>query len=96
LLCERLRATLDLDTPGEDGIPRRVHLEQARVPYEEPPLPAAGEHIWGWFLDLQQADFLTYSELAAWMRIEGIQPLPEEIAALRALFRTRREANNGG
>lgn len=94
-LCDKLTATLELDTPGEDGITPRVHYEQARRSYEEPVVPAAGEHIWGWFVDLHQVEVLTYGELLAWKQITGAEPSVEEVEALRALFRTRQEFQNG-
>jgi hypothetical protein len=62
---------------------------------EGPPLPADGEHVWHWFLDLSAArgsngfgpNPISYPDLAAWVAMTGIIVTPSEVAALLALDR---------
>ncbi len=60
-----------------------------------PPIPADGEHVWLWFLDLNAArgsngfgpNPISYPDLAAWVAMTGIIVMPSEVAALMALDR---------
>ena len=61
--------------------------------FEEPEVPAAGEHLWFWFWDLDAgrgygmggAEPLTYTELQAWAGMLRTRPEPWEIEALRRM-----------
>lgn len=82
----------------ENGKPLRDHLRQvertrqARVDELHPKEPHPNVlYLWGWFLDLHSSrgeGGLTYSEIAAWAALTGIEPSPWEISILRRLDRT--------
>ena len=63
-----------------------------------PPMPAAGEHLWEWFLELNAARgaggmamaAITYPDIAAWSALRGIRPAPWEVEILTALDRALR------
>jgi len=88
-----------------DGTSLRDHLEALerrtgrRHPLRDGPTPpAAGAHLWRWFLELRAADAapLTFSEIRAWAALTGRRPRPWEVAALRALDAACRAAWGGG
>lgn len=64
-------------------------------PFEE--LPAAAEHVWLWFLELDAArsgsgfgaNPITFTELRAWIELSAVAVKPWELRSLRALDRER-------
>lgn len=61
---------------------------------DEPEIPAAVEHIWGWFLQLSATRGggfgpapLAYSEIEAWTRMTGDDPTPWELERIMELDR---------
>ncbi|WP_435406470.1 phage tail assembly chaperone [Pseudomonas juntendi] len=58
-----------------------------------PELPAAVDHVWGWYLELHAArggsgfgpSPIGFTEMAAWAALTGNHPSPWEVETLRAL-----------
>lgn len=49
-------------------------------------MPEEVAHVWRWFLELHRCrgeGALTHTEILAWAQLEGIQPTPVELAAIR-------------
>lgn len=76
----------------------REHLEAVeratgeRPPeLDPPPVPAAFAHVWRWFASLSAGRRpgglgpapLGWDEIAAWSRLVGVTPTPNDIAVLR-------------
>jgi hypothetical protein len=62
-------------------------------------LPAAGTHVWEWFLELDAArtsnghaaNPVTFMEIQAWASMVGADPKPWEVRALRCMDMKRLE-----
>lgn len=78
----------------------RAHLEAvARMTGTRPPeldgpaLPECLAHVWAWFVELAAARQgngfsalpLSWSDMAAWQRLTGADPSPDEVRLLRRL-----------
>lgn len=69
---------------------------------EQPEVPECGEHVLRWFFDLsgrRQPSMggvspLTFSDIAAWRDLRGIEVLPEEVQMILALDVAYRKAVN--
>ncbi|MBW7852217.1 MAG: hypothetical protein H3C38_17115 [Rhodospirillales bacterium] len=93
------RHRLRLAERQPDGTTLRDHLEalEERTGRRHPLLdgpapPAAGRHVWGWFLDLGGGPRpLSHAEIAAWAALTGNRPRDWEVRALRALDAACRE-----
>lgn len=96
---EYLLNQLDLRVPDEHGNTKIEGLEMASrklgredILELELPLPACGEHIWDWYLQLQStSETVTYQEIEAWSRLTNAQARPEEVLILMDMFGSRRE-----
>ncbi len=89
--------------PQKDGHAKREHLQaaakrgakEAAAALEGPELPAAGAHVWEWFLELHAArgagEFgispIGYADIDAWARLTGRLPRFWEVAWLREIDR---------
>jgi hypothetical protein len=55
-------------------------------------VPPAGEHVWEWFWELDKGrsagmelNRLSWSDLAEWQRVTGVNPKPWELRAIQAM-----------
>jgi len=61
--------------------------------YEEPEIPAAGEHLWRWFWELDSGrggsgfgpNPIGWTEMKAWAELNGESLTPWEAQALKAI-----------
>jgi hypothetical protein len=63
-----------------------------------PAIPAAGELVWEWFMDLDagrqsgmQANPISWSEIKAWQELTGHSPSGWQLSAIRAMDNARLE-----
>ncbi len=69
---------------------------------EDEELPAAGEHLWAWFWTLDGGRGyglagplpLTYSDIAAWASLHGIEIQPSEVEIIKAMDAARIRATH--
>jgi len=96
-----LRAKLELDYPGKDGLSKREHLAQVeaatgRKVIVEPEPPFVGVYLWNWFWELNAGRGatgfgpapLSYEGIAAWARLAGVCLTPWELRAIKTLDAT--------
>lgn len=80
-----------LGVPDENGntLADSIELTErklGRSVREDVPLPACGEHLWEWYVQLKSSgERLSYAEIRAWVELTGIEIYPEEISALLAM-----------
>lgn len=80
--------------PDKDGNTLRASYELAsrklgREVRKEIPLPFCAEHLWEWYLQLQDSEASDYSNILAWATLTGNQPTSDEIALLQRMMAAR-------
>lgn len=103
-LADAVRARLDLDYPRKDGTTNRAHLEQVErqtgeTLIEDPNVPPEGEWLWlaFWKLDAARGgngfgpSSLSFTEIDAWARLNGVSLAAWEVEAIRAMDRAALE-----
>lgn len=80
---------------GEHLEALRARTGRAHPLLAGPALPAAGEALWAWFVELRAAQAahlpLGFADIAAWAKLTGQRPAAWEVRALLALDQAWRE-----
>ena len=99
-LSAAAESTYELEKLQDDGLSLRIHLESywrqtgVRPPQLEiEPIPTEVQHVWGWWLQLQETrssafsghSHITYTELDSWARLLDIKVTPFEVQCLMKL-----------
>lgn len=67
-----------------------------------PPMPAAAEHLWAWFQEINEgrtgtgygSNQITWADIHAWSILTGTKPHPWEVRLLKSLDRVWRKTFN--
>lgn len=91
-LCDCVREFARLGAKDKNGVSIRDHLTQAGRPPDDPAPPEGAEHVLRWFWALDSArscgfapNPISFSEIEAWAKLTGADPLPWEVRAIKAM-----------